>query len=174
MPESLSRGKWSASNVPHKGWKCIADQDLGEPAETCEMCESSEIRYVHVMQHPDYPEVLRCGRICAGHMENDYVAAENRERTLQNRAARRANWLQRKWRVSAKGNWFLNTDGFNIVVYPKAGKWRAAITHRETERVVPSNRSYSTAEACKLATFDALLFIKKHLVELMRSTPIRK
>jgi hypothetical protein len=137
-------------------------EDLEEPSETCEMCETAEIRYVHVMQHPGYPEVLRCGCICAGHLEEDYAAAEDRERRAKNRTARRRKWLNRPWQLSAKGNWFLNTDGFNITVYLKSGSWHSRITHRETEHTFWSKRTYKTEDACKLATLDALLFIKDH------------
>src|SRR6516165_11351705 len=71
--------------VPHKGWTCTCVEDLEEPCEICEMCESQEIRYVHTMAHPRYPEALRCGRICAGQMERDYAAAWKREAELKRR-----------------------------------------------------------------------------------------
>jgi hypothetical protein len=49
------RGKWSKAGVPHKGWSCIEDGDLGAGnTQTCEMCESTQIRYTHTMTHPDY------------------------------------------------------------------------------------------------------------------------
>ena len=68
-----NRGKWSQTGVPHRGWACVGIEDLEEPAQFCEMCESVEIRYVHLMEHPDYPETLGVGCICAEHMEEDYV-----------------------------------------------------------------------------------------------------
>jgi hypothetical protein len=59
-------GKWSQQGVPQKGRICISFEDLGEPATQCEMCENQDIRYVHQMQHPDYPHILECGCVCAG------------------------------------------------------------------------------------------------------------
>lgn len=50
-------GKWSMPGVPHKGWTCIDIEDLGAPDAVCEMCERQDIRYVHAMEHPDYPEL---------------------------------------------------------------------------------------------------------------------
>ena len=38
---------------------------------------------------------------------------------LRNAAQRKRRWLSRKWKVSAKGNAYLNTDGLNITVYQK-------------------------------------------------------
>lgn len=34
------RGKWSEATVPHKGWSCVGVDDLEEPSQVCEMCES--------------------------------------------------------------------------------------------------------------------------------------
>src|SRR4051794_39614902 len=71
-------GKWSQPGVPHRGWSCVDIEDLGAPDLVCEMCERQEIRSVHHMEHPDYPGSLRCGCICAGHMEEDLTGAQRR------------------------------------------------------------------------------------------------
>ena len=47
------RGKWSEAGVPKKGWTCVGVEDLEEPSQLCEMCDSAEIRYAHIMEHPD-------------------------------------------------------------------------------------------------------------------------
>ena len=56
-----SFGKWSQAGVPHRGWTCIGVDDLEEPDHICEMCEHAEVRYVHVMTHPDYEGELLVG-----------------------------------------------------------------------------------------------------------------
>lgn len=118
-----SLGKWSKQGVPKKGWICIGLEDLGEPATECEMCENQEIRYVHQMQHPNYPDILDCGCVCAGKLEENYAAASKRESDSKNLAQRRARWLTRKWKVSTNGNDYLKTDGFHIVVFSNPGGW---------------------------------------------------
>jgi hypothetical protein len=54
----MSTGKWTQPGVPHRGWYCVYVEDLGEPDRYCDMCETQPIRYVHYMQHHDYPEEL--------------------------------------------------------------------------------------------------------------------
>jgi hypothetical protein len=157
-------GKWSKPGVPHKGWICINIEDRGEADDVCEMCEAQAIRYVHYMQHQDYPEVLGAGCICAGKMADDDDGARRREADLRNAAQRRQRWLSRKWKESAKGNAYLNTDGFNIVIYPRwdprTGRvWTFRITDRETERSIPSKRIFPKEDRAKLAAFDALIFL---------------
>jgi len=55
-PECRRFGKWSMPGFPHSGWTCIDIENLGAPDAICEMCERQDIRYVHAMEHPDYPE----------------------------------------------------------------------------------------------------------------------
>ena len=85
-------GLWSYPNVPHKGWECVEVIDLEEVGETCEMCEVSRIRYVHVMEHEDYDWQVRAGCVCAEHMSGDYVNPKRREAKLKRQARERARY----------------------------------------------------------------------------------
>lgn len=74
------RGKWSEAGVPKKGWTCVGVEDLEEPSQLCEMCDSAKIRYAHIMEHPDYPGSLQVGCVCAELMEEDYKRPREREK----------------------------------------------------------------------------------------------
>ena len=154
-------GKWSQPGVPHRGWTCVLVDDLGDLGSICEMCEVQEIRYVHHMQHPDYPDELEVGCVCAGHMEENYERPQQRERNLKNAARRRQSWLQRKWKISSRGNAYLNIDELNITIFEKAtGSWGGRILERETDREITSRYEYLTEDQAKLAAFDAMIFLK--------------
>lgn len=127
------------------------------------MCEVQEIRYVHSMEHADYPDILQCGCICAGHMEQDLAGAREREAEFKADGRRRSRWLSRQWRISGSGNDFLNADGFHIVVYRRGKIWAARIKHKETGRSRSSKLPHSTPEAAKFAAFDAMVAMKKRL-----------
>jgi hypothetical protein len=162
-------GKWKQRGVPHKGWTCVDVQDLGAPEAVCEMCEIIPIRYVHVMEHEDYDGQLGVGCVCAQHMEEDRVGPKRRERLLINAAKRRQKWLTRKWRESRKGNAFLNTRGFNVVVYPMQVGWSfhiakphplaGYIAEAESKKWTPRRR-YKTEDGAKLGAFDMLELIR--------------
>jgi hypothetical protein len=147
----------------------VGIEDLDEPSELCGMCESIEIRYVHLMEHPDYPDTLGVGCICAERMEQDYVGPRLREKRLRSRAQRRANWARRVWHISAKGNLYLNTEGFNLTVFSTSGAtgehWGLKVTHRESGREQFGRRRYQSAEAAKHAALDALIWAKEHLAD---------
>ena len=82
-------------------------------------------------------------------MSGDYEGPKRREAKLRNRAVRRTRWLQRKWRVSAKGNSFLNVDGHNLGVHPtKTKRWGYRIDSRF------SAKTYASKDEAKLALFD--------------------
>jgi|UPI000687FACC hypothetical protein len=159
---SAGRGKWSEPGVPHKGWTWVGIEDLEDNKVTCEMCEAREVRYAHYMCHPDYPETLLCGCICAGHMEGNLARAEERDRRMINAARRRANWLTRSgWHSSGKGNPTIRTDGYQVTVFRDGSKWGGVVAHRATNdrRFLP--RSYPTVDEARLAAFDLLLMLKE-------------
>ena len=162
-----NRGKWSQAGVPHRGWSCVQIEDMEEPTQLCEMCESVEIRYVHFMEHPDYSETLGVGCVCAEHMEDDYENPRRRETALRSKAQRRKTWSKRQWRISYKGNTYLNTEGFNLTICPNADfngpYWRVRVTHRESRQSQLGHRRHPTKDAAKNAALDALIWAKDNL-----------
>lgn len=155
---SVTANRWDKPGVPHKGWLCVDVVDLrpdgGHAEETdyaiCQMCGNEKIRYVHVMRHPDFDEQFNVGCVCAEKMSGDSVGPKQRETKLRNRSIRKMRWLTRKWRVSSKGNSFLNVDGYNVGVHQnKAGRWGYRIHDRF------STKTYSSKDEAKLALFDA-------------------
>ncbi|MDD8628118.1 hypothetical protein LAX03_20250, partial [Escherichia coli] len=126
------RGLWSSAGVPHRGWTCIGIEDLGEPNQQCAMCETSMVRFVHYMTHPDYNQELAVGCVCAGHMETDRKAAELRETRMKSRAGKRKRWLTRTWKISKKNNPYLKSDGFIISIYKMDNGWGCYIENTIT------------------------------------------
>lgn len=168
MPNSESRdaitlgwGKWSESGVPHKGWVCVGEFDTFEERgegefEICEMCERTQVRFVHIMESERYPEQLLCGCICAGHMEQDLVTAEVRDRGMRLRAGRRDHFPDRKgWRISSRGTPYIKLDGFHLMVVRRAGAFAVGATPPGSERPVWGRRRYATMEAAQKGCFDA-------------------
>ena len=131
---AMDRGKWSQQGVPHKGWQFCNLTDLGDLIGTCEMCETQSIRYLHHMEHPDYDAVLGVGSVCAGHIEENYKAAQEREREAKSIAKRRMRWMKAPWKKSLKGNSYINRNGFNVVMYRSSGRWAYRIRERQSER----------------------------------------
>ena len=155
-------GKWSRPGVPHRGWACVDVEDLGALDAVCDMCETQAIRYVHWMEHADFPDVLGVGCICAEHMANDYATPRKREQGLRNAAQRKRRWLDRSWKISSRGNPYLNTDGMNIVVYKmNDNMWGARIKDRTSSESIIFRRKYTSEDAAKLAAFDAMIFLKQ-------------
>lgn len=150
------RGLWSKEGVPHKGWTCTGIEDLGAPHQQCEMCESSMIRFVHYMTHPNYFTELSVGCVCAGHMELDRKAAEVRETSMRNRASKRKRWLTRNWKISKKGNPYLKSDGFIISIYKIGTGWGCYIEDIKTNEKQFSRKPLESIEEAKLSSFDLI------------------
>lgn len=121
---------WDQEGIPHKGWRCIEMIDLGEDLneldaderkdyyESCEMCNQEGVRYIHVMEHPNYNSQLRVGYKCAEKMEDDYVKPKNRENQLKNKYNRLRNFLKKDWKVNDKGNYSLKYKTHSITIMP--------------------------------------------------------
>lgn len=173
MSCATDHGRWSEPGVPHKGWTDEYVDDLGEPSFTCEMCESATIRYAHHMTHPDYPQELICGVVCAERMTEDYANPRRMEREARNRSARdkrqRARqtaglqreerrqqaWLDAAWATSARGNLCLGGRDWFLVVFRATIGWKAMIHFKATgEKRWPG--PFLTADEAKLAVWRLL------------------
>lgn len=141
---------WHNPDIPKRDWHLMCVTDLGKGNfDNCEMC-LTEIRYVHTMAHDEWDEDVDVGCICCGYMSNDYDMSLDLEGQLKNRSARRDTWLEREWRVSNRGNEFLNVNGTNFVVFERRpGSWAAKRGERFGTLV------YRTSDEAKLALFDA-------------------
>lgn len=161
------RGKWSEAGVPHRGWSCTDVEDLGEPDRICEMCEGPTVRYVHYMEHPDYPETLAVGCVCAEHMSEDYVNPRAREKRLRTRARRRNSWDKRSWNISQRGNSYLNTEGYNLTIFSgrddEGAFYSLRVTNRVSGQSQQGNSRYQSEDEAKRAALDALFWAKDNL-----------
>ena len=164
---SLGMGKWSQPGVPHRDWRCVDNYDTFEvhgedQFETCEMCEVMNIRFVHVMQHDDYPELLHCGCICAGHMEQNKARAKRRDTSMRNRAGRRERFPERKgWRVSAKGTPHIRVDGYHLMVVRRKGGFAVGVTSPGAGDPKWGRKTYKSELDAQLGCFDALEYMKE-------------
>jgi hypothetical protein len=97
-------GKWSRPDVPHKGWVCTHMLDFEDKTITCHMCEMIEVRYVHVMLHPQTRKEFWVDWVCAGRMEGDAAKAVARreEEVAKSRAMRKAQPEEARREQNAK------------------------------------------------------------------------
>ncbi len=114
--------------APLYGWKCIdmfdakGDEEDELSYATCDLCGNTNVRFVHVMKHDQWPEVFEVGCVCAGIMEGNIDAARDRERSMKNKKSRLKRfmtthtWMPYKsgYRVDYKGKHaYLFKDFYN-------------------------------------------------------------
>ena len=150
-------GKWENPNIPHEGWECIDIEDLGSRVTVCQMCEKETIRYAHYMRHSDCQGLLIVGCVCAGRMEGNLQDAQRRDAFMKSRMNKRKNWLGRKWKVSQKGNHYIKSDGFVVVMKQKKnGVWFAFVQSEDGSFKKWSSQKNANENKMKLAAFDCL------------------
>jgi hypothetical protein len=143
------RGKWSLDGVPRRGWRCVGIEDSEQLSTVCEMCESQVIRYLHFMQHTAY--------------QGDLVGARERDKLMTSRTNKRKRWLTRRWRISARGNEWITSDGFRVTVYARGARWGVTVAAvDDDDQVTHDWRTYPSSDAAKLAGFD---FVSRKLAQ---------
>lgn len=160
---------WDKEGIPHKGWVCVEMVDLGEDLEdmdakdrknyyeVCDMCSQEGIRYVHVMEHPEYDGQLRVGYKCAEKMEDDYIRPKNRETELRNKQSRRKNFIKKDWYQKQNGNFGLKYKGLHITVMPskfKSGEY--GVIFNKKQIWIHNGIKIKSFQEAKLVAFELL------------------
>lgn len=163
---------WNDPTAPRRGWNVLTVFDAleagpGEPLLDgdhmllCEACGTQEIRYVHVLEHPNFERAVYVGCDCASRMTGvSEDLLERREGDVRNRSARRAtfcglrNWTQTKkggWRLRHLGNFYLLSPG-------RYGGWSVAYKaddERPGAQMIYERGFHHDLDTAKIAVFDA-------------------
>jgi hypothetical protein len=140
-------------SLPRRGWRLTDVEDLGEPGHECDACGTTEIRYVHRLDHPEAERSLEVGCVCAEKLTGDYVAHRMVERALKNRAVRLAKLLDLdKWKWTKGGNRKARYRGTVLVLYQSqfTDGWRINVGTRLADRTHP------TPEGAIIAAFASI------------------
>ncbi|MFI3253658.1 MAG: hypothetical protein R3Y63_04860 [Eubacteriales bacterium] len=89
--------------APTENWDCSHVIDQERDGFVCELCGCEKVRFIHVMEHRDYPDQLSVGCICAGTMEGNLLAAKERDKKMKNRAKRKENFQNHIWKKERNG-----------------------------------------------------------------------
>jgi hypothetical protein len=146
--KSTPSGLWNHKDVPKRGWELVTSRDLGEDRHTCEMCDTTVIRYDHkLLVHLSSQQTnalisifsssqldqanktlsLSMGCICAGwasgHMD-DLVIQKIRNQLINNQNRRELFPNLTAWKKSKKGNPYLllKSKGKLVTIFKEKNK----------------------------------------------------
>ena len=141
-------------------WTPLPATDLrrtGKEPGTCDRCGRNDLRFLHPLTRPG-GGVIHVGCECARRLCRNY-SPEAEERKQRNLWVRRCRWPTRKWRLSKKGNEYLQflRQGRMVrvtVFMDCSGCWSYSLAVGEEHRF--SAERFESSDAAKLASFDAL------------------
>jgi hypothetical protein len=141
MPSHLNNPE-----VPQEDWRCmevadILEQHTGKRDMLCEMCGKETIRFVHIMEHDNFDEVLGVCISCAEAMTGDTVNPRQVEDKVRRKSGARDRWLAGHWYLSVRDNWVTVVDGVNMGVFPvkfQNGQWSCRIGEKFFKGMYPS------------------------------------
>jgi hypothetical protein len=151
-------------DVPREDWRCMEVADLlekhtGRNEVVCEMCGIATIRYVHVMEHDNFDEVLGVCVACSERMTGDPVNPRKIEAGIRKKSEARDTWLAGYWYLSARDNLVINVSGVNMGVFPvkyQHGLWSCRMGEKFFKGM------YRSAEEAKYALFEELWKLRRH------------
>jgi hypothetical protein len=104
-------------------------------------------------------------------MEQDLVGAKRRESAFKTRERRKDKLLTQKWKVSAKGNFYINEKDWNIVVYQKGAVWSGRISRRDSDETYFLKAWFSDSETAKRKALELLEEYYRHLMLVAGAIP---
>lgn len=103
-------------DAPLENWHCIEVEDNETDDFVCELCGCNSVRFVHVMIHENYGGVLQIGCICAGYMEGDLIAAQDRDEAAKRKSARKKNYRKKQWQKVSEDKWSLKYKRRSVTI----------------------------------------------------------
>jgi hypothetical protein len=98
-------------------------------------------------------------------MEENLQGAKRRDDFMKSRATKRKRWLNRNWKTSARGNEYIKTDGYVITIFFRNGSWNALIKSEDGTYRRWSQKTYTTPDQIKIASFDFLTKILSEAID---------
>lgn len=147
---------YKKQNFPRDGWSCINVVDHGEAIARCDACGRHRIRHAHMLTHPQWPQTIECGCICAGKLEGDIAKAKRREKIIHRRSARRHKWTDHKqWNLLPNGVWKNDGQGWQSIIYPTPNGWAGLVRHLKIDYEYHCPGNFKEVDEARLAVFDA-------------------
>ena len=148
-------GLFSIEGFPHKGWFFVDCEDVEDCREICEACGRQEIRYVHILKHPNFFREIRVGSECARNLCEGYNSAEIERLTKQ-----KYNFIKSKcWKTSKKGNPTIRKNNYRVTI-THTFNWNFVISSAYLPKEIWGN-NFTTEIIAKKAAFDKLKEIEE-------------
>lgn len=132
----------------------------------CAACLNARERYLHRLKHDVADLVLDVGRVCAERLEGDPYGPEKRERVFRDDLRLIRDWPKRRWHISAQGNPYLNSRGYNVSIWPKGPGFGITLKVQnkfEREFVQNGRLHFQTIDDAKRGALEAVLYARQKL-----------
>ena len=121
---------------PKFGWEHAGWDDLGGLNGTCECCGTA-IRYVFIVQHPDW-RTMEVGQICCDHLTSSQ-AASNLMESSRSYADRRKRFVSSsRWSILPGNTHRIKQKNLAVEVVPAGSAFKLRINNKTGRKVFPS------------------------------------
>lgn len=134
------------------------------------MCDHAQLRFLHLMTNDEVPEVLELGLQCAELLEQDWYRPAKRERRYEDDLRVVKDWPSKKWKLSSRGNPYVNVREFNITIWDKGGAGFGVTIKLQNKFngsfEINGKKLYRTLEEAKAGALEAFLYARRKFATL--------
>lgn len=148
---------------PQDGWWLRRWEDLGADPAFWIRCDNKcghRLRYVHFLNHHDWPGCIKVGCCCAAKLSSDYDPTEYERRMISLAKREQLFVTSPRWRVSKKGNPWLKAGKRIVTIFSKGPWWFACIAKKGEPQPSWGN-DFLSIEAAKRWAFRRLEELKE-------------
>ncbi len=150
MLEALCAGCHAAEHgkiPPRSDWTLVAEDDLGEIGDSCELCDEP-IRYVFTVYHAQWG-FMNVGTVCCDNLTGTVEASEH-ERIMKRR---RRFVVSKRWRRTERCS-IRSFDGIKIFVFRYGRGFRVRMVGFEASLL--GSRVYESELLARVGAFDSI------------------
>lgn len=137
-------------DFPLTKWNHIKVEDLGDKKERCPCCRRQTFRYGHILEHPDWPDPIRVGCVCACKLTTDSVIPKARLKAAMARSNRLLRFLDNGWEVDRPGGYIRKYKWDRVLVRPFSWGYIYQINYGDFSDTV------KTLQLAKVGAFEEL------------------
>lgn len=136
-PNQATIKRWDRKGYPHKGWICLNVMEDEERDGVCEMCGEPGLRWLHELEHDDQKLNVNVGRVCAGHLQENYDNPKDLERLAKNKSNRKKTFLAFPWKrytdPKTGASFISDTKKAEIRITHDSRGWLISDFHRKSD-----------------------------------------
>ena len=151
---------------PEPDWQHLSCTDLRQEDEfpgTCDLCNRSGIRFLHLIEDQNSGETMAVGCCCGEKLVTEFDGKRIERKLLSLRKKREEFPYRKSWKLSRKGNPRLVTKDYSVTIYPDnydPDVFSYCVVDKDDDRETYFGNGFLSPNDAKRGAYDCLADVK--------------